>query len=109
MSADRSKRLPPGYEAIRRSAPIVLLFAASGLAHADSLVWLNKNFFKAIQWSGRRVLSYHKDSVTGDGDAYNSLNYFGQASRPITDYGQVNVIGRRVLGVLNFNMQLQHN
>lgn len=48
-------------------------------------------------------------SITGDTETYQSLTYYGQGGKALTDYGQMNVVGRKVFGVLNFQMQLQNN
>ncbi len=95
--------------AIRRSLTGVFL-AGSAFASADpSLQWINKNVFKQIQITGRRVIGYHLQSYQGDSDTFQTLTYYGQGGKTFTDYGQVNVTGRKVLGVLNFQMQLQNN
>ena len=85
------------------------LIAASGVSHAWAppvFDWLDKAILKRIQISGRRTLGVHMHSVTGDREAFDSLNYFGQGASRFTDTGHVTLIGNQVLGVLNFNMTL---
>jgi hypothetical protein len=85
------------------------LVAASGVSHAwapPAFDWLDKAILKRIQISGRRTLGVHMHTVSGDQEAFNSLNYFGQGGSRFTDTGHVTLIGNQVLGVLNFNMTL---
>lgn len=89
------------------AATAVCLGASSSYGFGSQ--WLNINLFRAIQFSGRRALGYHSETVSGDGDSYRTLTDYGQGGKTITDTGSVSVLGRNVLGVLNFQMTLQNN
>lgn len=58
---------------------------------------------KRVEVSGYRRLSLHSHRVTGDRDAYNTGNYYGQGQKKFTDIGQVDLRGRNVLGLFNFD------
>ena len=87
----------------------VLGIVASGTQLATAVDpghWLNKEVFDRIQLSGNRTIGYHMQDVEGDREAFRSLTYSGRGGSRITDRGQINIGGRKVLGVINFDMQL---
>src|SRR5690242_19217578 len=92
-------------------APIIgCLLAGAGISHASpTLQWLDKELFQRITLTGRRVIGFHMQSVEGDQEAFNSLTYYGQGGRRFTDDGQMSIVGQKVSGILNFNMQLSDN
>lgn len=75
---------------------------------ASAYAWLHDQLSR-IQVNGQRTIGYHNQQVEGDGDAFNSLNYYGQGSSRFTDIGMAQITGRKVLGVLNFDFQLANN
>ena len=83
---------------------IALGWGVLGQAQTTKSWWskIDREFIKKITLSGYRSLSYHDHRVTGDRDAFNTTNYSGQGDRKFTDFGQVNVVGRNVLGIFNF-------
>ena len=88
---------------------VVGLVAGAGAAHAHLpplFDWLDKSVLKRISITGRRTVGFHMHSVSGDREAFDTLNYFGQGSSRFTDTGQVTLIGNQVLGFFNFNMTL---
>ncbi len=92
----------------KRMPTTVLLALAAAFAGANtiSFQWLDQNFMKRIFVSGRRQIGLHLLHVTGDKQAFNDLNYFGRGDQRFTNTGQVNIDGRNVFGVLNFQMQI---
>ncbi|MBL8059234.1 MAG: hypothetical protein JNK63_00795 [Chthonomonas sp.] len=73
-----------------------------GAAGSQNWNWINRNLIDRIQVSGYRRLGYHIRSVSGDREAYNVTNYSGLGHRPFTDVGQLQISGRRVFGLFNF-------
>ncbi|HVL39453.1 MAG TPA: hypothetical protein VM328_08705, partial [Fimbriimonadaceae bacterium] len=71
--------------------------------------WFDSQIFQRISINGTRRLGYHLHDVDGDLDAYTTTNYFGMGGRRFTDFGNLSLQGRNVLGVLNFNMTLSDN
>ncbi|MDX2065481.1 MAG: hypothetical protein SFX74_07040 [Fimbriimonadaceae bacterium] len=59
--------------------------------------------------SGRRVLSVHRHDVQGDREAFNTLNYAGEGGQFFTNQGQLSLRGKKVLGFLDFDMQVADN
>jgi hypothetical protein len=68
--------------------------------------WFNDMVSNRIDFSGRRVLSYHQHAVTGDTDAFSTTNYYGQGDRRFTNSGQMNITGKKVAGVVDFNFTI---
>lgn len=64
---------------------------------------LDQQVAKRIQLNGYRRWGLHLQQVSGDRDAYNSLNYYGQGQRRFTDIGQIDFRGRNVFGLFNFD------
>jgi len=73
---------------------------------APLMDWFSSSIWKRIDITGRRTFGIHHQNVTGDRDAFNSLNYFGEGSKMFTDTGQMTLVGNKVLGFFNFNMTL---
>lgn len=67
---------------------------------------LDKQVVKRIQISGYRRLGFHAHTVSGDREAFNTLNYSGLGSQKFTDIGEIGLTGRKVLGVLNFDARI---
>lgn len=85
------------------------VLASAGICHAHFpplFDWLDKSILKRISITGRRSLGFHMHSVSGDREAFDTLNYYGQGASRFTDTGQVTLIGNQVLGFFNFNMTL---
>jgi len=68
--------------------------------------YLDREILKRTTVTGSRNLGYRMEWVSGDGDAYNNLNYFGQGSKKFTDYGLVQIQGSNLLGMINFKTQI---
>ena len=68
--------------------------------------WLKANVVDRIDVTGQRTLSYHSHRVDGDREAFATLNYFGQGDQRWTNTGQMTIAGRKVLGLLDFNLQV---
>lgn len=99
---------------LSRTATILLLSLASveaarAAASVNPLQWIDRNFFRKIQLTGRRELGYRVQTVEGDRDAYNSTTYYGLGGRRFTDVGQMSISGRSVLGVFNFDFTISDN
>ena len=78
--------------------------AAQGVSH-----WMNREVFQRVHITGSRRLGYHDHEVSGDLEAFRSETYYGLGDRRFTDVGQLNIAGRKVLGVLNFNLSISDN
>lgn len=91
----------------------LLALLAGGLgssAYADLpnwMKWVDKMIVKRVQTGGFRQLGYHSHTVTGDKDAYNTTNYYGQGGQKFTNIGSINYYGRGVLGLFNFEGTIQ--
>jgi hypothetical protein len=93
-----SKRVP--------STMVLALAAALAGAQGTASSWLNDNLVKRIFISGRREIGLHMHKVSGDRQAFKDLTYSGRGGKRFTDTGQVNIDGRNVFGVLNFQIQV---
>ncbi|MCC7229797.1 MAG: hypothetical protein IT203_05340, partial [Fimbriimonadaceae bacterium] len=92
-----------------RGTSIAALLTVTGAAHASMppvYDWLRNAVFKKISITGRRSLGIHVHEVSGDKEAFNNLNYYGEGGKRFTDTGQVTLIGNKVFGFFNFNMTL---
>ena len=69
--------------------------------------WFDSQIANRITLNGYRRLSYHNRSVLGDRDSYNLTEYYGQGLKTFTDFGQVQVTGTKVMGVINFDLNIQ--
>ncbi len=99
------KNLPPGFP-IDPTKPTLPTPNAVTKKKPSIVDWFNEMVIGRIDLSGRRTLSYHQDSVTGDVDAFNTLNYYGQGDRRVTSTGQMNINGKKVAGVVDFNLTI---
>lgn len=93
----------------RRGYAVLGVLTGAGVAHAHFppiYDWLDKSVLKRISITGRRSLGFHMHSVSGDREAFDTLNYYGQGAKKFTDTGQVTLIGNQVFGFFNFNMTL---
>lgn len=81
---------------------VCAILPVCGVAGSQNWGWINKNLIDRIEISGYRRLGYHIRSVSGDREAYNVTNYSGLGNRHFTDLGSLQVSGRRVFGVFNF-------
>lgn len=64
--------------------------------------WFQKDILNRVQISGIRRLGYHSHQVEGDREAFNLENYSGQGNKTFTDFGHINLSGRKVGGIVNF-------
>jgi hypothetical protein len=80
-----------------------LFLVSSAEAEGKFAKEFREKVLKRVEVSGYRRLSLHNHTVTGDRDAYNTGNYFGQGQKKFTDIGQVDLRGRNVLGLFNFD------
>jgi hypothetical protein len=71
--------------------------------------WFNDNVFDRLDIAGNRSLAYHAYTVNGDKDAFASTTYYGNGGDRFTDTGTMNVSGRKVLGMLDFQLQFTDN
>jgi|CXWL01.1.fsa_nt_gi hypothetical protein len=87
-----------------------LLFTIT-IGHAWSMdwSWIKKNVIDRIELSGSRTFGYHSHSVSGDREAFNSLNYYGYGDKQWTDVGNMSFSGQRVFGVANFRATIDTN
>ncbi len=94
---------------LKRGCVVLGTLASAGIAHAHFppvFDWLDKSILQRISITGRRSLGFHIHSVSGDREAFDTLNYYGQGAKRFTDTGQVTLVGNNVLGFFNFNMTL---
>ncbi len=73
--------------------------------HSIGTNWLDSNIFKRVELRGSRELGFHMEQVSGDAEAYNLDNYYGNGNQHFTNTGQMTVTGNKVLGMFNFQMQ----
>jgi len=71
--------------------------------------WFSDNVFDRLDIAGNRSLGYHAYTIDGDRDAFASTTYYGNGGDRFTDTGTMNVNGRKVLGMLDFQMQFTDN
>lgn len=69
--------------------------------------WFDQQIANRVQISGWRRLGYHNRTVSGDTDAYDVTEYSGKGLSKFTDLGQVRITGTKVLGALNFDLNIQ--
>src|SRR5690348_5338350 len=87
-------------------------FALVGVCAAHAQVtglgkWFDEEIARRITISGWRRLAYHTRAVSGDTEAYDVTEYGGRGLSRFTDFGQVRVSGQKVLGVANFDLNIQ--
>lgn len=80
----------------------LILFGCNAKSSAEPFDWLRRLILDRIQVSGYRDLGFHLHSVTGDREAFNTLNYYGQGNRRFTDIGNLEIVGDKVLDIFNF-------
>ncbi|MBS1710085.1 MAG: hypothetical protein JSS65_15345, partial [Armatimonadetes bacterium] len=91
----------------------LVLAAVCCAAHASAQTlgkfekWYRDQIASKIRLSGFRDVGYHLENVTGDGEAYDQTNYGGQGSQRFTDRGFVRAEGKKVLGLFDFDVNLQ--
>lgn len=86
----------------------VLAFPASASAQTG-WKWFDQSVLKRITVAGERRLGYHVQKVTGDFEAYSSLNYQGDGGSRFTDSGSMTLSGQKVAGLLNFQISFSAN
>lgn len=95
---------------VKRSVAFLVVFAPlpvhAGWLEQAFVAWTRAKVIDRISVSGTRTLGFHSHRVDGDLEAFNSLNYSGMGAKRFTDVGNVNIVGRKVLDVFNFNIQL---
>lgn len=69
--------------------------------------WYEDQIGSRVSISGYRRLGYHSRTIDGDKEAYGVTEYSGQGLDQFTDFGQVHINGSNVLGVLNFDLNIQ--
>ncbi|MCC6404481.1 MAG: hypothetical protein IT207_10785 [Fimbriimonadaceae bacterium] len=69
--------------------------------------WYQENIASRTTVSGNRRLGYHVRKVEGDLDAYDVTEYGGRGLDRFTDFGYVRVTGFKVMGFLNFDVNIQ--
>lgn len=67
--------------------------------------WMSNNVFRRIDVSGNRSLGFHSHQISGDRDAFNTLNYYGNGGATVTNTGNMTLAGKKVLGLLDFQYQ----
>jgi hypothetical protein len=87
-----------------RVSALLLVLGSSGAACAAPIdwSWLKRMVADRIQISGTRIIGFHSYSVTGDREAFNTLNNYGEGLKRFTDSGAIDFSGRNVGGVANF-------
>lgn len=94
-----------------RFAVSLTFFVAPLLAHSQAVTglgkWFDQQIANRITISGWRRLGYHNRTVTGDKLSYDLTEYSGQGLKSFTDLGQIRVNGTKVLGALNFDLNIQ--
>lgn len=98
---------------MRRLAPLSILafvpVAQTQASGVQVLSWLDREFLKRIQVTGYRQFGFHAHTVDGDREAFNSLTYYGRGGQRFTDTGAMNFVGRKVLGLFDFDVTLTDN
>ncbi len=71
--------------------------------------WWDANLLKRVDVQGSRNFGFHMYQVSGDTEAFNLDNNFGQGSQRFTSNGLVTATGKNVLGFLSFQAQIADN
>lgn len=87
---------------MHRASAGILILSLAVVAQAGPNDWIRRQVLERIQVSGYRNLGFHLHSVTGDRSNFDALNYYGQGQRRFTDIGNIELVGDKVLGLLNF-------
>jgi len=94
-----------------RCAVSLVALSAAVLGPAQTISgfgkWFNDQIANRITIQGERRIAYHQRTVSGDLQAYNDVEYGGQGLSTVTDFGNVHVTGAKVLGFLNFELNIQ--
>lgn len=69
--------------------------------------WYQEHIASRTTISGTRRLGYHVRTVDGDLDAFDVTEYGGRGLDRFTDFGYVRVTGFKVMGFLNFDVNIQ--
>lgn len=69
--------------------------------------WFDEQVARRVTLTGYRRLAYHSRTVSGDSESYGATEYGGRGLDRFTDFGQVRVTGTKVLGVANFDLNIQ--
>ena len=89
-------------------ASLVGLPLAAFAAEDSKLIrWVKEQIVNRVTITGYRRLAYHNHVITGDQEAYQIGNYGGLGGRQFTDLGYLRINGTNVLGVLNFEFNIQ--
>ncbi len=67
--------------------------------------WVTTNVVHRIDVTGNRSIGFHAHQVSGDKDAFRSLNYYGNGGSTFSNTGNMTLSGKKVLGVLDFQYQ----
>lgn len=95
---------------LNRFAVSGFLFGAMIQAQAQSFNfknWFDREIGSRVTVTGYRRLAYHSRTVDGDTESYGFTEYGGKGLDKFTDFGQVHVSGSKVLGVANFELNIQ--
>lgn len=85
------------------------LILPSVTASAQWMSWVDRNLLERIQITGSRTIGFHSHKVEGDRETFDSLTYYGQGDKRITDAGSIHVSGKQVFGALDFDFTLADN
>ncbi|MBS1724007.1 MAG: hypothetical protein JSS66_13765 [Armatimonadetes bacterium] len=90
------------------ASAVLLTLAALAFSQDTGLgKWFDDQIARRIEISGWRRLAYHTRTVSGDLDSYDATEYGGRGLSRYTDFGQVRITGSKVLGVANFDLNIQ--
>lgn len=88
---------------------VALALGASCYSASDLIDWLNDKIVKKIAVSGTQSFGLHFHTVEGDRQTFNEQWYRGQGAKQFTDNRYVSVSGKNVLGLLNFDLQINND
>ncbi|MCH8273634.1 MAG: hypothetical protein IH851_02455 [Armatimonadetes bacterium] len=95
---------------VGRALPVGICLAVGAAAPAvDMLDWLNQYLIQRITVSGRQVYGLHVHRVNGDEQTFRDQYYYRARGGVFTDERDVLIIGRKVLGYLDFEFRLDNN
>lgn len=104
----RVKYPPSAREPLRLSLATLCFLTLAAVPAADTR-WAKslRKELKKIEISGYRSIGLHYHQVSGDRSAFDTVNYFGQGQRRVTNIGQLQIVGHKVFGMFNFRASIQ--
>lgn len=69
--------------------------------------WFNEQVIKKVTVTGSRRLRYQVNTVEGDSEAFNISTSYGLGAKRWVDVGHLSLEGRQVLGLFNFDANVQ--